>query len=163
MKASTKICGVCKKRKPDTVEYFSAYTTSAGNPSRRGTCKTCMSARAKRHHKERPDLREAAIQRRKARIRDAEGEYTAIDIERIRKRLRDKCFYCGVSLNGRGTVDHMTPLRKGGTHWPSNITLACSTCNSDKHGKTAIQFVRWRQLHKLPCTARARKLLKIEP
>lgn len=156
----TKTCGVCGKTKPDTTQYFSAYTTSSGNPSRRGTCKTCMSERAKRHHKERPDLRAASLQRRRERIRNAPGYYSSDDVLRLRKKLRDSCFYCGTALEGGGTIDHMTPLMKGGSHWPSNLTLACSECNSDKHGKTAVEFVAWRRLHGLHCTRRALNIQK---
>jgi hypothetical protein len=90
-----KVCGACGERKPDTIAYFSAYTTSAGNPSRRSTCKVCMSERAKRHHRERPGLRKAAIARRKERLRWAEGLHTNADIDRIKAKLRNTCFYCG--------------------------------------------------------------------
>lgn len=154
----TKVCGVCKKRKPDTDAYFSSYTTTSGNPSRRGTCKTCMSDRAKRHHKERPDLRQAALTRRRQRVAAADGSYSEGDIARIRRKLNDSCFYCGASAVPL-TVDHLVPISKGGSNWPTNLTLACKPCNFDKHGKTAEAFVRWRLLHEKTCTRRALALV----
>lgn len=161
MATATLVCTICAKRKPFNDKYFSSYTTASGNPSRRRQCKVCMSARAKRHHDERPDLRKKNLENRRKRLLNAVGSHVKEDVEKIRKRLRDRCFYCGEDASGRkGTVDHMVPLVKGGTNFPNNLTLACRTCNFDKHSKTADAFVRWRVLHAKPCTARARSLLK---
>jgi len=155
----SKTCGVCAQTKPDTTEYFSPYTMPSGKPSRRGTCKPCMSERAKRHHRERPDLRKASLDRRRDRRRGAKGSHTNADIAQLKRKLKGKCFYCGVVLQANCTVDHMTPLSRGGTNWPSNLTLACKTCNFDKHAKTAKQFVEWRVNHALRSTLGARALL----
>jgi 5-methylcytosine-specific restriction endonuclease McrA len=155
-----KVCGICKKEKPDSTEYFSAYTTSSGNPSRRGTCKACMSERALRHQRERPDLRKATTDRRQERNQNAEGSYSKSDIDLLFKNLKGRCFYCGEIFDNNYTVDHMISLAKGGTNWPSNLTLACKVCNFDKHTKSASEFVKWRMLHSLPCTAGAMKTVK---
>ena len=145
--------------KPDTPEYFSAYTTSSGNPSRRRTCKQCMSERAARHNKERPHLRAASAGRRRERDKNAEGSHSDVDLARLLTESEGKCFYCGITFNDNWTVDHMNSLAKGGTNWPSNLALACKTCNFDKHTKDAVAFVRWRQLHGLPCSVVAIRLL----
>ena len=47
------------------------------------------------------------------------------------------CTYCG-KTNVKLTVDHVTPLIKGGTHTTDNFTLACNSCNSSKGGNTLI-------------------------
>lgn len=46
--------------------------------------------------------------------------------------LRDggRCVYCGSSY--RLTLDHDTPLAKGGTWDESNLVTACYSCNSQK-------------------------------
>jgi 5-methylcytosine-specific restriction endonuclease McrA len=77
----------------------------------------------------------------------------------LRRKLRDKCFYCGVLLHGAGAIDHMQPISKGGSNYPTNLTLACTTCNLDKKSKSAAEFVRWRILHEKHCTAASRNLL----
>ncbi len=41
---------------------------------------------------------------------EAQGFHDASDIAKIRRRLKDTCFYCGVNLSGKGSVDHMTPI-----------------------------------------------------
>lgn len=51
-----------------------------------------------------------------------------------------RCQYCNKVLVGY-EIDHMTPLTRGGRHEPSNICLACRTCNRRKNTKTAEEFV----------------------
>lgn len=41
-----------------------------------------------------------------------------------------KCAYCG--SGGPLTVDHVTPLSRGGLHTVSNVVPACKPCNSSK-------------------------------
>lgn len=48
-----------------------------------------------------------------------------------------RCAYCGRSLSYKtATQDHVIPLSRGGTGWPSNLVPACQTCNSKKHTNT---------------------------
>ncbi|KKK50203.1 hypothetical protein LCGC14_3127360 [marine sediment metagenome] len=55
------------------------------------------------------------------------------------------CFYCGKPLTGQTlTADHLIPLIKGGSNWPSNLVPACKPCNSSKHSKTLSEFLTWR-------------------
>jgi 5-methylcytosine-specific restriction endonuclease McrA len=144
---TTKRCNICSGVFPATPEYFSFYTNRCGGRERtalRGTCKKCMAARTAQHKKDRPDLVASNAERRRSLLQAAEGSYTEEDIQAIRKALIDRCYYCGIELKGAGDIDHMTSLSKGGTNWPSNLTLACKTCNLDKHGKDAKSFFEWR-------------------
>lgn len=44
-----------------------------------------------------------------------------------------RCYYCGVRLGDEaGTIDHLTPIKKGGTTCESNCVLACKPCNNAK-------------------------------
>jgi hypothetical protein len=158
-----KVCNTCGQSFPATNEYFSYYTNRRDGVVQtglRGTCKKCMSKRATLHQKERPDLAAAKAARRRDRELNAEGYCTDEEKAQIRARLKDKCFYCGTHLNNGGHIDHMVPLSKGGSNWPHNLTLACHTCNLDKHGKTAEAFVHWRLERGLVCTREALALVK---
>ncbi|MGF0262557.1 HNH endonuclease [Rhodococcus ruber] len=43
-----------------------------------------------------------------------------------------RCWICG----GKATVtDHVKPLSKGGSNWPSNARPACVPCNASKNAK----------------------------
>lgn len=48
------------------------------------------------------------------------------------------CWYCG-TLNPN-TVDHITPISKGGGDDTDNLVLACKSCNSRKRDLTINQF-----------------------
>lgn len=44
-----------------------------------------------------------------------------------------QCFYCGVGLGKDNvTVDHMTPLSRGGTWNKKNLVASCRDCNFSK-------------------------------
>lgn len=88
-------------------------------------------------------VKRAAYQRsREAKKRGIAGSYTDADVARIRKEQRDRCAYCRVSLRGRGHVDHITPLSRGGSNDPRNIQIACQPCNQAKHAHDPIDFAR---------------------
>lgn len=47
-----------------------------------------------------------------------------------------RCRYCGVGLTvDTATIDHATPLSRGGTHAIENLVAACLSCNQRKADK----------------------------
>lgn len=89
------------------------------------------------YHKKWVDLNRDKIsvfnQKRRARKKNADGEFSARDYAAL-KKYYDRCVYCG--KEGKLSVDHVMPLAKGGKHELSNMVLACRSCNSSKGGKT---------------------------
>lgn len=67
----------------------------------------------------------------RARKRNAHGaSYTKED--HIAKRWAmwgGQCYICGAKATD---TDHVKPLSKGGSHWPSNLRPICDHCNSSK-------------------------------
>lgn len=51
------------------------------------------------------------------------------------------CSYCGTSENI--TIDHMTPLHRGGSDNISNLQPACRACNADKRNMTHAEYLAW--------------------
>ena len=47
------------------------------------------------------------------------------------------CSYCHQTIptGPMRTVDHVTPLCRGGKHTPDNLAPACKSCNSRKHSR----------------------------
>ena len=43
-----------------------------------------------------------------------------------------KCWMCGQPWQ---EIDHVKPLARGGSNWPSNLRPACKSCNSSKRHK----------------------------
>ena len=53
----------------------------------------------------------------------------------------ETCYYCGKAISGRNkTVDHKTPISKGGTNKLDNLCMCCQSCNSKKGNKTEADF-----------------------
>lgn len=44
------------------------------------------------------------------------------------------CIYCGAPAD---TMDHVTPIAKGGDHSPANTVAACARCNASKGARSA--------------------------
>jgi len=88
---------------------------------------------------------------RRARLRTAAGSFTSDDIRLLFEQQDGCCFYCD-GLLGRGFhVDHKVPLSRGGSNWPSNLALACASCNTQKHTMTSEQYLVFRRMRGL-CT-----------
>jgi len=87
-----------------------------------------------------PERFKALVARRRARLAGAEGHYTAEDIARITEQQKGRCACCRKPR--KLTVDHIIPLTKGGSNWPSNIQMLCQPCNSRKHNRDPIEFSR---------------------
>lgn len=78
----------------------------------------------------------------RAKNMGAEGYFTIDDIMKIRMQQDDKCNnkHCKISLNGKGDIDHIIPIIKGGTNWPNNLQLLCRSCNSKKDNHILPQY-----------------------
>lgn len=98
--------------------------------------------RCRRWNKQNPEKAQARTAVRRSRNLGAEGRYSAEDVSRIRVSQNDKCACCRARLGGRGHVDHIIPLARGGSNWPSNIQLLCAHCNLSKHDKDPVEFMR---------------------
>lgn len=55
------------------------------------------------------------------------------------------CIYCGLDAY---TIDHMTPVSRGGTNDPENLVIACRACNMEKGNMTYDEYMTWRKYHK---------------
>ena len=138
---ATRTCNKCGEPKPLTTKYFNKLSTGYW----RGVCKACMAANTRAHYNRNPEKVLARVARYKAQKAAAGGHYDEWDIAQIRAALSDRCKYCGTNLRGGGEIDHLLPVKRGGTTSPDNLTLACRTCNRDIHAKTADEFLVWRQ------------------
>jgi 5-methylcytosine-specific restriction endonuclease McrA len=137
----TQACKDCGRLLPLTRDHFGS-TPSGGF---RRQCRSCMRAHVKRYSQDNKSGVKERSQLRLQRQAAAGGSgFTEVDVGRIRHYLQDRCAYCGISLNGGGHVDHMTPVARGGRDEVRNITLCCEPCNLAKHAKTVSEFLRWR-------------------
>lgn len=85
--------------------------------------------------------------------------------------LRDdsKCVYCGATALSSGAhlhLDHLTPRSQGGSDEPTNLVMACRSCNSRRQD---MSLSRWASITpELTFTSRsirahARRILRLDP
>lgn len=91
-------------------------------------------------YRQHPERRIASWSGRRAREKGAEGKFTTADIMFLLESQKWKCVYCFVSLRDGYEVDHIMPIAKGGTEWPSNLQCLCRPCNRRKSAKDPIVF-----------------------
>lgn len=81
---------------------------------------------------------------RRADIACAKGTCTQEQIQ-ARVNFYGGCCYVCILL-GKQTpyeaIDHVIPLSKGGSNWPSNLRPICKKHNSQKHTKTLATFLK---------------------
>jgi 5-methylcytosine-specific restriction endonuclease McrA len=80
--------------------------------------------------------------KRRARIRDVEGKYTAAEVKQLLARQKCLCAACKTSIESGYHRDHVVPLALGGSNFIRNIQLLCPTCNRKKHDKHPIKFMQ---------------------
>lgn len=83
-------------------------------------------------------------------IRSDGRERTKIQAD-LRQAVWDKtngsCVYCGDHLTMQAgapnsfQVDHVLPVKLGGSDDPANLVPACANCNGRKHARTALRFM----------------------
>ena len=111
----------CRQRRPDHYkEYMREY--------RRKNVETFRINDKKKHAK-----RRCAISNTKHKLTKA--QYIA-----AKKAANGFCYYC--KIKATLTLDHITPLSKGGAHSRDNIVFACSSCNSSKGARDPIAFAQ---------------------
>lgn len=61
---------------------------------------------------------------------------------KVRKKTGNYCWYCGECLdNGKMTIDHITPLSRGGApRSVDNMLPACQPCNEQKADMTIDEY-----------------------
>ncbi len=148
----TKKCKDCGIEKPETREFFGQYKNNSKAGATigfRNSCRKCMAQATARHSAENPRSVNARNKRRQALAENAQGFYTDADIHIIRKELADGCRFCGKDLAGGGEVEHLTPISRGGSNYPHNLTLSCLGCNREKTNKTLNEYMDWRREREL--------------
>src|SRR5689334_12816983 len=101
-------------------------------------------ASARAWGKANPDKKAAHRRNRKAAQKAAEGRHTAEDVQRILSAQKGKCACCRRTVGDDYHVDHIQPLSKGGSNWPSNLQILCPFCNISKKDRDPVEFMQSR-------------------
>lgn len=128
-----RLLAAVKARSLSQAEKISRYHAEhyAKNAAR---LKAAVSA----YRKANPDKKRHLENCRRARKAGNGGTHTLEERQAKFSTCGNVCYYCGRA--GRLTVDHMIPLKRGGTNDIANIVPACRSCNSRKHTRTAEEY-----------------------
>lgn len=144
-----KKCTHCGEMKPITM--FSPAKRGRGGVG--SYCKPCAVARVDRvavrektrayreRHRERARAahRVRMFEYRTARKVTSDGSVTDALLKAL--YASEECHYCGEQTPREfRTVDHRTPLARGGGHTADNLVMACRTCNCSKRDKTEAEY-----------------------
>lgn len=63
------------------------------------------------------------------------------------RKSNTRCYYCNekVGINYR-TVDHKTPISRGGETIPENLVMSCERCNSEKGFLTEEEYREYKEI-----------------
>lgn len=152
-----KQCKDCGRVFPVTREFFGQFKSTRSDGSvrigYRNSCRECMAENTRRYDSENPDNVLARRMRREQRTANGGGSFSSNDIIRLRQKLQDKCRFCAIPLDGAGEIEHLTPVSRGGSSNPNNLTLSCHKCNKEKTNKTLDEYLEWRKERKLSVRA----------
>ncbi len=87
-----------------------------------------------------PDGAAAKRHKRRCAIIGVDGSISAEEISALKQRQRDRCASCGRSA--KLTLDHITPVSRGGKHCVRNAQMLCRPCNSRKSNTDPIVFAQ---------------------
>jgi 5-methylcytosine-specific restriction endonuclease McrA len=88
------------------------------------------------------DTRNAVTRNRRARIKQAPGKHTAADIRRLFESQQGLCACCAVDISKGYDVDHVMPIKLGGSNGPDNLQLLCQKCNRRKNDLHPDEWMR---------------------
>lgn len=135
-------CTECVKAARSKYRKDNPETVNAAN--RRAYAKKPGQYRAAR--KERPNTRWATRSRSsnaRARALGTAGVLTSSQVRLMFESHGNSCYYCQKILDTskrEATVDHATPLARGGKNVITNCVPACLSCNASKGDRTEQEF-----------------------
>lgn len=143
----SKQCKDCGRVLPVTREYFGQFKNVRAGVAvigYRNSCRKCMAANTAKHSAQNPEQRARRAAERVAREVEGGGDFDERDIAEIKAALDGRCRFCDSPLGPKPHVEHLTPVSRGGSSAPRNLSLACGPCNLAKTNKTLSEFLEWR-------------------
>lgn len=138
-----KTCTKCKETKP--ISAFSK--DKSRKDGRTPGCRDCRKAYdQQRYGKETAYYKLRDANRAAARYGQSHT-ITKEDWSAALSAFGHRCAYCGQI--GKLTIDHITPLSKGGQNHLNNIVPSCDFCNKSKHNRPLSVWYRSKEFYDL--------------
>jgi HNH endonuclease len=133
-------CSKCRQSKPETGEYF-GHTPSG---TLRNECRECERKRSREYNRRNADSRKKRDERREQK--GGRVKWPLETKQRLRMRQHGICPCCAKPLESAELcqVDHIKPVKTGGSNDLSNLAAVHTRCNQDKHGNDLFDHWAWR-------------------
>lgn len=90
-----------------------------------------------------PEKYRTVERRRRAQMRNADGDHTPIELAEILHAQGHRCAYCRADLKKEPKhVDHIVPLARGGSNGRTNLQYLCAPCNQSKSARDPIAYAQ---------------------
>lgn len=140
-------CKQCGESKPLEQYPPSNTTKKSGERSRHHTCYVCRRVIDRtRYHADPIHRAKRVILAMNAQHRH-QGQRLPVEEAAQMLLAASECAYCGQPNDGSVTfaLDHIQPVKLGGTNTMDNVTPCCEPCNRAKHDMPAADYIAWLQ------------------
>lgn len=95
-------------------------------------------------------LKDRLIQYRHKRRSSIKKEIPIEFLEKLFNNQDKKCFYCEKDISNSKTLEHLTPVSRGGDNDVYNLVYSCKSCNSKKRQQTLEEYTLKTKMYHLP-------------
>lgn len=143
-------CKKCWNNRTNTYrmtnkEYFSKYISQWKKNNREK-----VNYLAKKYRDKNPDKFRAKTALYRSLQRGLKGIFFGQDIKILKNMQSYQCNYCKQKIDNIYDVDHIIPLKDGGSNDVINLQILCQSCNRTKGAKNPIEYERKISFDRMP-------------
>lgn len=130
------VCKLCKNQANKSWQIQNPGSVNAVKEKYRVANRDKTRAAVSKWQKKNPEKVSDSNHKRRVRLLNSQSyQLSKSDMKRL---YSSSCAYCGATEDI--TLDHVVPLKRGGSHGIGNLVAACRTCNSSKGAKLLVEW-----------------------
>lgn len=126
-----------KKNREENKERYKLYNKKYNEEN-----KEAIKAQQKQWRIDNPEKQRQKNRNIKAKRKGAIGKFSHEDVSALLYKQKYKCGFCFINISKKFHVDHILPIKLGGSNWPENLQILCPSCNLRKNAKHPIDWAQ---------------------